>query len=133
MAFVGLAVKSERLAGSLNVAEKKRLELARALAARPYLLLLDEVLAGLNQSEIDIMIEAIRAVRSQGVSIIIIEHVMKATMSLSDRLIVLNYGAQIAEGSPAEIQKNQQVIEAYLGEPELAKRLMGSEQDHGNS
>jgi branched-chain amino acid transport system ATP-binding protein len=78
------------------------------------------------------MIEAIRAVRSQGVTIILIEHVMRATMSLSDRLIVLNYGQQIAEGAPAEIAENPQVIEAYLGEPELAKRLMGSEQDHGN-
>jgi branched-chain amino acid transport system ATP-binding protein len=133
MAFVGLAERSEQLAGSLNVAQKKRLELARALAARPYLLLLDEVLAGLNQSEIDIMIEAIRAVRSQGVTIIIIEHIMRATMSLSDRLIVLNYGQQIAEGTPAEIAVNRQVIEAYLGEPEMAKRLMGSEQDHGDS
>ena len=133
MAFVGLAGQSERLAGSLNVAEKKRLELARALAARPYLLLLDEVLAGLNQSEIDLMIGAIRAVRSQGVAIILIEHVMRATMSLSDRLIVLNHGEQIAEGTPSEILNNQQVIEAYLGDPELAKRLMESEQGHGNS
>jgi branched-chain amino acid transport system ATP-binding protein len=133
MAFVRLAERSEQLAGSLNVAEKKRLELARALAARPYLLLLDEVLAGLNRSEVDVMIEAIRAVRSQGVTIIIIEHVMRATMSLSDRLIVLNYGQQIAEGTPAEILANPQVIEAYLGEPELAKKLMGSEQDDGNS
>lgn len=133
MAFVGLAEQSERLAGSLNVAEKKRLELARALAARPYLLLLDEVLAGLNQSEIDIMVGAIRAVRSQGVAIILIEHVMRATMSLSDRLIVLNHGEQIAEGTPSEILNNQQVIEAYLGDPELAKRLMESEQGHGNS
>jgi branched-chain amino acid transport system ATP-binding protein len=133
MAFAGLAGRSAQLAGSLNVAEKKRLELARALAARPYLLLLDEVLAGLNQSEIDVMIEAIRAVRSQGVTIILIEHVMRATMSLSDRLIVLNFGQQIAEGAPAEIAENPRVIEAYLGEPELAKRLLGSEQDHGNS
>jgi branched-chain amino acid transport system ATP-binding protein len=133
MAFVGLAERSEQLAGSLNVAEKKRLELARALAAQPYLLLLDEVLAGLNQSEIDIMIEALRGVRSQGVAIILIEHVMRATMSLSDRLIVLDHGEQIAEGSPAEILSNQRVIEAYLGEPALAKRLMGSEQDHGDS
>jgi branched-chain amino acid transport system ATP-binding protein len=133
MAFVGLAERSEQLAGSLNVAEKKRLELARALAARPYLLLLDEVLAGLNQTEIAVMIEAILAVRSQGVAIIIIEHVMRATMSLSDRLIVLDHGEQIAEGAPAEILANQSVIEAYLGEPELARKLMGDEQDHGNS
>jgi branched-chain amino acid transport system ATP-binding protein len=133
MAFVGLAERSEQLAGSLNVAEKKRLELARALAAQPYLLLLDEVLAGLNRSEIDIMVEAIRAVRSQGVAIIIIEHIMRATMSLSDRLIVLNHGEQIAEGLPEEILTNPQVIEAYLGDPELAKSLMGGEQAHGNS
>jgi branched-chain amino acid transport system ATP-binding protein len=133
MSFVGLAGRSEQLAGSLNVAEKKRLELARALAARPHLLLLDEVLAGLNRSEVDIMVEAIRAVRNQGVSIIIIEHVMRATMSLSDRLIVLDHGEQIAAGTPAEVVTNQKVIEAYLGEPELAKKLMGSEQDHGNS
>jgi branched-chain amino acid transport system ATP-binding protein len=133
MAFVGLVERSQQLAGSLNVAEKKRLELARALAARPYLLLLDEVLAGLNQSEIDVMIEAIRAVRGQGVAIIIIEHVMRATMSLSDRLIVLDHGEPIAEGAPTEIMANQRVIEAYLGDPKLAKRLMGSEQDHGDS
>jgi len=131
--FVGLALHSAQLASSLNVAEKKRLELARALAARPYLLLLDEVLAGLNQSEVDIMIKAVRAVRSQGVSIIMIEHVIQATMSLSDQLIVLNYGQQIAEGTPAEISNNQLVIEAYLGKPELANKLMGGEQPDGNS
>jgi branched-chain amino acid transport system ATP-binding protein len=131
MQFVGLAKHSGQQASSLNVAEKKRLELARALAARPYLLLLDEVLAGLNQSEIAIMVEAIRGVRSQGVSIIMIEHVMQATMSVSDRIIVLDYGQQIAEGTPAEIAKNQVVIEAYLGRPELAEKLIGSEHSNG--
>jgi branched-chain amino acid transport system ATP-binding protein len=128
MEFVGLARHSGQLASSLNVAEKKRLELARALAAQPYLLLLDEVLAGLNQSEIAIMVEAIRGVRSQGVSIIMIEHVMKATMSVSDRIIVLDYGQQIAEGTPEEIVKDKRVIEAYLGKPEDAEKLIGSEQ-----
>jgi len=133
MEFVGLAQHSGQLASSLNVAEKKRLEMARALAARPFLLLLDEVLAGLNQSEIAIMLEVIRAIRRQGVSIIMIEHVMQAVMSVSDRMIVLNYGQQIAEGTPEEIAQDEQVIEAYLGKPELAKKLMGSEQNDGNS
>jgi branched-chain amino acid transport system ATP-binding protein len=130
--FVGLSPHSGQLASSLNVAEKKRLELARALASRPYLLLLDEVLAGLNPSEVAVMVEAIRSVHNQGVSIIMIEHVMQATMSLSDRLIVLNYGQQIAEGTPAEIYNNQQVIEAYLGKPELAKKLLESEPTNGD-
>jgi DegV family protein with EDD domain len=89
--------------------------------------------AALNLSEIEVMIEAIRAVRSQGVTIIMIEHVMRATMTLSDRLIVLDYGKQIAEGAPADVAENPRVIEAYLGEPELARKLMESEQGHGNS
>jgi len=105
--------------------------MARALAARPYLLLLDEVLAGLNLSEIDIMIAAIRQIRDRGVSIIIIEHVMQAIMQVSDRLIVLDYGQQIAEGKPEEVMQDSRVIEAYLGNPELAKKLMGSELDDG--
>jgi branched-chain amino acid transport system ATP-binding protein len=122
--FVGLASRSDQLAGSLNVAQKKRLEMARALASRPYLLLLDEVLAGLNQSEIDVMVETIRKIREQGVTIIMIEHVMHALMNVSDRILVLDYGQQIAEGSPQEIANNEQVIQAYLGDPHLAERLM---------
>ncbi len=122
--FVGLEQRVEQLAGSLNVAQKKRLELARALAANPYLLLLDEVLAGLNQSEITQMVETIRKIRDQGITMIMIEHVMHAVMNLSDRIIVLDYGSQIAEGTPAEIANNAKVIEAYLGDPKLAERLM---------
>ncbi len=122
--FVGLFERRDQLAGSLNVAQKKRLEMARALASRPYLLLLDEVLAGLNPSEIATMVETIRKIRQQGVSIIMIEHVMHAVMNVSDRMIVLDYGQQIAEGTPQEIATNEQVIEAYLGNPELAERLM---------
>ena len=122
--FVGLEGRAGQLAGSLNVAQKKRLEMARALAARPYLLLLDEVLAGLNPSEIGNMVETIRKIRDQGITIIMIEHVMHAVMNLSDRIIVLDYGCQIAEGTPGEIANNQKVIEAYLGDPELAQRLM---------
>ncbi len=122
--FVGLSSRAEQLAGSLNVAQKKRLEMARALAARPYLLLLDEVLAGLNPSEIAHMVETVKAIRDQGVTIIMIEHVMHAIMNVSDRLIVLDYGQQIAEGTPEEIVNNPQVIEAYLGDPHIAEKLM---------
>lgn len=122
--FVGLTVNPDQLAGSLNVAQKKRLEMARALAAHPYLLLLDEVLAGLNPAEISNMVETILKIREQGITIIMIEHVMKAVMNVSDRLIVLDYGQQIAEGTPQEISKNEKVIEAYLGDPRLAERLL---------
>ncbi len=125
--FVGLGERAEQLAKSLNVAQKKRLEMARALAARPHLLLLDEVLAGLNPSEIAGMVETVKAIREQGITIIMIEHVMHAIMNVSDRLIVLDYGQQIAEGTPDEIVNNPQVIEAYLGDPEIANRLMQEE------
>jgi branched-chain amino acid transport system ATP-binding protein len=122
--FVGLSDRADQLAGSLNVAQKKRLELARSLASRPFLMLLDEVLAGLNPSEITTMVETVQKIRQQGVTIIMIEHVMHAVMNVSDRIIVLDYGQQIAEGTPEEIAKNERVIEAYLGDPKLAERLM---------
>lgn len=125
--FVGLYERADQLAGSLNVAQKKRLEMARALAARPYLLLLDEVLAGLNPSEIAMMVETVRNIRAQGVTIIMIEHVMHAIMNVSDRIVVLEYGRLLAEGTPQEIVHNPQVIEAYLGDPKLAERLMEEE------
>jgi branched-chain amino acid transport system ATP-binding protein len=125
--FVGLALRADQLAGSLNVAQKKRLEMARALAARPYLLLLDEVLAGLNHSEIEGMVQTVLRIREQGITIIMIEHVMKAVMNVSDRILVLDYGQQIAEGSPEEIAGNEKVIEAYLGDPKLAEQLLEEE------
>jgi branched-chain amino acid transport system ATP-binding protein len=122
--FVGLHAKRDQLASSLNVAQKKRLEMARALAAHPILLLLDEVLAGLNPSEVDGMIQTILNIRTQGITIIMIEHLMKAVMNVSDHIFVLEYGQQIAEGTPHEIVNHPKVIEAYLGDPKLAEQLM---------
>ncbi len=123
MEFLGLAPRADQLAGSLNVAQKKRLELARALAAQPRLLLLDEVLAGLNPTEVDEMVETIRRIRERGITILMIEHVMRAIMNLSDRILVLNFGTLIAEGTPEEIAQNEEVIRAYLGDPKLAQRF----------
>lgn len=122
--FVNMAERRDQLAKSLNVAQKKRLEMARALAARPHLLLLDEVLAGLNPTEIAEMVQVVLKIREQGVTIFIIEHVMHALMNVSDRVIVLDYGQLIAEGTPDETVNNPKVIEAYLGDPKLAERLM---------
>jgi branched-chain amino acid transport system ATP-binding protein len=121
---VGLIDRAAQPAGSLTVAMKKRLEMARSLAAKPYLLLLDEVLAGLNPSEIAAMMETVRAIRDQGVTILMIEHVMQAIMAISDRLLVLDYGMLIATGPPEEVANNPQVIEAYLGDPKMTAQLL---------
>ena len=117
--LVGLADRLDMPAGQLTTAGKKRLELARALCGRPRLLLLDEVLAGLNPTEIDRMVEVILRIREGGVAILLVEHVMRAIMQLSDRIVVLNLGRHLAEGSPQEIASNPAVIEAYLGNPKL--------------
>ncbi len=113
--FVGLDHRAEQRADALGGPDRKRLELAKALAMRPKLLLLDEVMAGLNNVEIEEVIDIIKKVREQGISILVIEHVMKAIQSLSDRLLVLHHGEKIADGKPEEVLNNSQVISAYLG------------------
>jgi branched-chain amino acid transport system permease protein len=118
--FVGLAKHQDALASSLTIADRKRLELGRALATRPELLLLDEVVAGLNPKETEEIIGTIRKISDQGVTIFMIAHVMKAVMALSHRIIVLHHGEKIAEGTPFEISRDKRVIEAYLGEEYLA-------------
>ncbi len=112
---VGMERMLEQPSADLTVAGRKRLELARALATSPRLLLLDEVMAGLNPSEILEIIAIIRAIRDSGVTVLLIEHVMHAVMSLSDHIYVLSYGKIIAEGDPQQVVSNPAVIEAYLG------------------
>ena len=118
--FIGLLEHRDSLASSLTTAESKKLELGKALATRPELLLLDEVVAGLNPRETEGIIEIIKAVSERGITLFIIEHVMKAIMTLSDRIIVLHHGQRIAGGTPAEISRDKRVIDAYLGEEYLA-------------
>jgi ABC-type branched-subunit amino acid transport system ATPase component len=113
--LAGLADKHHVLASQLTLVERKRLELARVLSTQPSIVLLDEVVAGLNPTEAMEMVELIKKIRAEGMTILMIEHVMKAIMGVSDRVIVLNYGQKIAEGTPEEIVANQEVIEAYLG------------------
>ena len=112
---VGMEDRANAGGAGLTLPELKRMEVARALATEPDVLLLDEVIAGLNPSEVDKIMDLIRQIRDGGMSIIIIEHVMKAIMNLSDRIVVINQGKKIAEGLPAEIAANEEVIESYLG------------------
>ena len=118
--FVGLSAWTHKQAQGLPLPLRKRLELARALATRPKVILLDEVMAGLNPTEVDALIALLKEVNRQGVSIFLIEHVMRGVMALSTRVIVINYGVKIAEGRPEEVVKDKQVIEAYLGKEFLS-------------
>jgi len=116
--FTNLWEVRDMLSKGLPLGLRKRLEIARALATEPELLLLDEACAGLNPSELDESIAIIRRIKERGITIMIIEHHMKVIMSISDRIVVLNYGQKLAEGTPEQISRNPQVIEAYLGEGE---------------
>jgi branched-chain amino acid transport system ATP-binding protein len=113
---VGLAGKAGARAGDLTVAEAKRLELARTLAMGPRLLFLDEVMAGLRPQEIDQAVELIRSLRLEGISIVAIEHVMKAILAVSDLVVVLHEGRELARGKPDEVASDERVIRVYLGE-----------------
>ncbi len=118
--FTGLYEDRDLISKGLPLGKRKKLEITRALATQPEMLLLDESFAGLNPSEQNELITMIREIRTKGITIMVIEHHMKVIMSLSDRIVVLNYGQKIAEGTPKEIRCNPLVIEAYLGEAEGA-------------
>jgi branched-chain amino acid transport system ATP-binding protein len=114
--FCNLADQNDKLAKSLSIAGRKRLEIARALATKPELLLLDETAAGLNPGELDEAIDLIKKISDNGISILIVEHIMKVIMTISDRIHAINFGQTIVEGTPQEVANNPAVIEAYLGE-----------------
>ena len=113
--FVGMAEKMDDRLATLNIGDQRKLEMARALATEPKLLLLDEVMAGLTPAEIDGVIDLVKKIRESGTTVLMIEHIMKALMQLSDRVVVLEHGEKIAEGTPEEIANNDRVIESYLG------------------
>jgi ABC-type branched-subunit amino acid transport system ATPase component len=117
LSFVGLEDRSHDNVGSLNLHQQRFLELARAISGRPRLLLLDEVMAGLNDVELDASVEMVRTARDQyGITVIWVEHVMKAVMKLAERIVVLDFGKVLTEGQPEEVMRDPAVVEAYLGE-----------------
>ena len=115
LAFVGLAAQRDKLAGSLSYGEQRLLEFARALATKPRLLLIDEPAAGLNASEVDSLLDRILTTRERGVTVVLVEHNMELVMNVADRVLVMDYGQHLFEGVPADVQKNDAVVAAYLG------------------
>lgn len=113
--FVGLSDKRDDIVANLNIGDQRKLEMARALATKPKLLLLDEVMAGLTPTEVEGVIKLILKIRDSGITVLMIEHIMAALMKLSDKVVVLERGTKIAEGTPQEISTNERVIESYLG------------------
>lgn len=114
--FLNMAATADQLAGSLPIASRKRLEIAKALATQPQMILLDEVMAGLRPAEMEIIIETVRTISKRGVALLLVEHVMRVIMALADRVVVLHHGEKIADGTPTEIINNPEVISAYLGD-----------------
>jgi branched-chain amino acid transport system ATP-binding protein len=115
LAFVGLAARRDTLAGSLSYGEQRMLEFARALATKPKLLLIDEPAAGLSASEVDSLLDRILTTRDRGVTVVVVEHNMDLVMNVADRVLVMDYGQHLFEGVPADVQKNEAVVAAYLG------------------
>ena len=120
--FCALMGKKNMLAGGLTIADKKRLELAKAFATEPTLLMLDEAMAGLNQTETAEAVELVKKIRQSGTTIILVEHVMEVVMPISNRVVVLDYGKKIAEDTPEKVINNEEVIKAYLGDKYHASR-----------
>ena len=116
LAFVGLQRHADRPAGSMTISEQRRLAVARALATQPLLLLMDEVMAGLNPSEVNEAVDVVLKIRDAGVACLIVEHVLEGIMPIADKIVVLDRGSKIAEGTPQEVSRNAAVIHAYLGD-----------------
>jgi len=129
--LVGLEPKAQMTVGSLTIPDRKRLEVARALATKPRLLLLDEVMAGLNPVEVDQALEMVRKVHAGGITIVLIEHLMRVVVGVCDRVIVLHMGRFLAEGTPHEVLQDRRVIEAYLGEKYAQRAARGGDAGRG--